>query len=155
MREVLQEGILPLLGMLLSFGMVVFIVLIITRARQRRLELQSELQSKLIEKFGSSVELVTFLQSPVGRQFVNGVQTGNVMMMQDRVLAGYRRAIVLSFLGLAFIALWIIMGNVGLAWPGVLLLALGLGYLVATIATAKLTAATESQMYVPRTPPEV
>jgi hypothetical protein len=155
MRRLGLEVFLPILAMLLSFAMVAFIVLIVTRARQRRLELQTELQSKLIEKFGSSVELVNFLQSPVGRQFVNGVQTGNIVRMQDRILAGYRRAIVLSFLGLAFIALWIIMGSVGLAWPGVLLLALGLGYLVATIATEKLTTATESQTYVPRPPPEV
>jgi hypothetical protein len=152
MREFLQEGIFPLLGMLLSFAMVVFIVLIVTRARQRRLELQTELQSKLIEKFGSSVELVNFLQSPVGRQFVNGVQTGNIVRMQDRILAGYRSAIVLSFLGLAFIALWIIMGSVGLAWPGVLLLALGLGYLFATLATQHLTSSSSSQV-IPSQPP--
>lgn len=155
LRRLGLEVFLPILAMLLSFGMVAFIVLVITRARQRRLEIQSELQSKLIEKFGSATELVTFLQSPVGREFVNGVQTGNTVLVRDRIVSGYRRAIVLSFFGAAFVALWAITGEVGLAWPGVLILALGLGYLFATMATAKLTSVTESQMTAPRIPPEV
>jgi hypothetical protein len=155
MREFIWEGVFPLLGMLLTFGMVVFIVLIITRARQRRLELQTELQSKLIEKFGSATELAAFLQSPTGRQFVNGVQTGNRIMVQDRILAGYRRAIVLSFFGVAFIVMWMITGTVGLAWPGVLILALGLGYLFATLATQKLTSESTGQIVPQPPPPEV
>jgi hypothetical protein len=140
-----------LLGMILSFGMVLSIVIVITKARQRRLEIQADLQSKLIEKFGSTAELIEFLQSPVGRQFVNGVQTGNTIMVRDRVLSGYRRAIVLSFFGGAFIVLWMITGFIGLAWPGVLILALGLGYLVATMTTARLVAASETSTTVPDT----
>ncbi|MGZ8830969.1 MAG: hypothetical protein ACXW2Q_11405 [Thermoanaerobaculia bacterium] len=153
--DFLLQGVLPLLGMLLGFGMVVFVVLIITRGRQRRLEMQTELQSKLIEKFGSATELAAFLQSPTGRQFVNGVQTGNRVMIQDRILAGYRRAIVLSFFGVAFIVLWMITGMEGLAWPGVLVLALGLGYLFATLATQKLTSESTGPIVPQPPPPEV
>ena len=139
MRDFILEGLIPLLGMLMSFVIVGVIVLAVSRSRLRRLELQAEVQSKLIEKFGSSAELFAFLQSPTGKQFVNGVQTGNAVHLRDRMLAGYSRAIVLSFLGAAFLALWLITNTRGLAWPGVLLFALGLGNLVATWTTAKLS----------------
>ncbi|HEX7418705.1 MAG TPA: hypothetical protein VF505_02395, partial [Thermoanaerobaculia bacterium] len=125
MREFIQEGLIPLLATLMSFVIVGVIVVQISRSRLRRLELQADVQSKLIEKFGTSTELLAFLQSETGRQFVNGVQKGNTALMRDRIASGFSRAIILSFLGAAFIVLWLIMDNRGLAWPGVLLLFLG------------------------------
>ena len=151
--EFVTEGLIPLLGMLLSFGAVIAIVLIVTRSRQRRIEIQADLQAKLIDKFGSSTELVTFLQSPAGKQFVNGVQTGNTVMMRDRIASGFSRAIILSFLGAAFIVLWLITDTRGLAWPGVLLLALGAGYLVATWATTRMSQSGE--VAIPQPPREM
>ncbi|GAC1429452.1 MAG: hypothetical protein NVSMB68_01680 [Thermoanaerobaculia bacterium] len=139
MVEFITEGLIPLLGMLMSFAGVIAIVYIVTRARQRRVEIQAELQSKLIEKFDSATELATFLHSPAGKSFVSGVQNANVGNVRDRVAAGYSRAITLSFLGAGFLAMWLITGQTGLAWPGVLLLALGLGYLVATLTTSRLS----------------
>ena len=144
MREFVVEGIIPLVGMVLSFAAAIAIIMIITRSRQRRLEIQAELQSKLIEKFGSTPDLINFLQSPAGRQFVTGVQTSNTMLMRDRIVLGIRRAIFMSFLGVAFLALWMITNTRGLAWPGILFLVLGLGYFVATVATAKMTKETET-----------
>ena len=151
--EFVTEGLIPLLAMLLSFGAAIAIVLIVTRGRQRRIEIQAELQAKLIDKFGSSTELVTFLQSPAGKQFVNGVQTGNTVMMRDRIASGFSRAIILSFLGAAFIVLWLTTGTRGLAWPGVLLLALGAGYLVATWATTRMSQS--SEVAIPQPPREM
>jgi hypothetical protein len=151
-RRFLIEGIIPLVGMLLSFVTVFAIVLVITRARQRRAEIQAELQSKLIEKFGSTAELVAFLQSNVGRQFVNGVQRGGTTLVHDRVLAGLRRAIIVSFLGLGFLALWLIEDLSGLAWPGVLLLVLGMGFFAASLTTMKF-ARSEEQPLTPAAPP--
>ena len=150
-REILTEGVIPLVGMSLSFGAVLFIFIVMTRARPRRLEIQAALQGKLIDKFGSTAELVTFLQSAAGRQFVSGVQQGNVTHVQDRVLAGLRRAILISALGLGFIVLWGITGFIGLAWPCVLLLVLGLGYFGATAITMKF-ARQEEQSLTPIVP---
>ncbi len=143
MREFIQEGLIPLLATLMSFVIVGLIVMVVSRSRLRRLELQADVQSKLIEKFGTSAELLAFLQSDTGRQFVNGVQKGNTVILRDRIASGLSRAILLSFLGAAFIALWLIMDNRGLAWPGVLLLALGAGYLVATWATSRMSRSSE------------
>lgn len=156
MTEFFTEGVIPLLGMLMSFGLVIAIVIIVTRSRQRRVEIQADLQSKLIEKFSSATELVTFLQSPAGKQFVNGVQIGNRTMVRDRVAAGYSRAIILSFLGAAFVVMWLITDHNGLAWPGVLLLALGLGNLVATLTASRMAASSDLAVPpVPRPPSEV
>jgi hypothetical protein len=147
--EFVREGVVPLLGMLLSTGAIIAIVWIVTNSRQRRAEIQAELQSKLLDRFGSSAELVAFLQSSAGRAFVTGVQTTNRVAVQDRILSGYRRAIIFSFLGAAFLVMWAITGILGLAWPGVLVLALGLGYFAATIATAKLSRSTETALTQP------
>ena len=101
---------------------------------QRRRQLQTELQSKLIDRFGSTPELISFLNSEAGRDFVNGVQAGTMYAARDRVLSGVRRGILLTFLGGAFLVLWVVMELTALAWPAVLLLALGLGYFAATYA---------------------
>jgi hypothetical protein len=153
MREFIQEGLIPLLATLMTFVIIGVIVVLVSRARLRRLELQADVQSKLIEKFGTSSELLAFLQSETGRQFVNGVQKGNIVLMRDRIAAGFSRAIIFSFLGAAFIVLWLIMDNRGLAWPGVLLLFLGAGYLVATWATTRMSQS--SDVVIPQPPREM
>ena len=107
--------------------------------RNRKLQAQAELQSKLIDRFGSTPELISFLSSEAGRDFVNGVQRGTMHVARERVLSGVRRGIVFTFLGGAFLILWFVMDEVGLAWPAVLLLALGLGYFVATYASVAIS----------------
>src|SRR5205823_5839866 len=110
----------------LSFGTAIAIIVIVSRTRMRRLEIQAELQSKLIEKFGSTPELVTFLQSQAGRDFVSGVQSGPVRMTRDRAAAGVRMGIMFTAIGIGFLALWPLTNTCGLVWPGVLLLVMGL-----------------------------
>jgi hypothetical protein len=135
--EILVEGVLPLLGMLLSFAMVIGIVLIVTRSKQRRMEMQYDLQSKLIEKFGSTGELVSFLQSETGQRFVNSVQTGGTKLARDRAAAAVRIGIIFTALGIGFLVLWAIMNVRGLAWPGVLFAVLGAAYFASSYATLR------------------
>lgn len=107
--------------------------------RQRRLQVQAEVQGKLIDRFGSTPELIAFLNSEAGRSFVSGVQRGTMYAARERVLSGVRRGIVLSFLGIAFLAIGFVVGEKDMAWPGVLLLALGLGFLAATYASVEIS----------------
>ncbi len=135
-----MEGLwIPIIGII--FGNLAFITVAVSFFwwRARRQQYQAEVQSKLIERFGSTPELITFLNSEAGRDFVNGVQTGTMTVARERVLSGIRRAIILSFLGAAFMALWGVMREDGLAWPGILFLAVGLGYGIATWVSVTLS----------------
>ena len=97
------------------------------------------MQSKLIERFGSAPEMISFLQSPAGREFVAGVQRPIVNQTRERILGGFTRSIVLSALGLGFLFLTFWEDN-GWVIPGVIVLSLGLGYFVATMVSWRLSA---------------
>ena len=128
MQEFIVEGLIPLLATLMSFVGVIIVVIVISRAKQRRLEIQAEIQSKLIDKFGTTGELASFLQSDVGRQFVTGVQNAGYRHVTERAHSAVRNGILFSALGLGFLALWPLTNTRELAWPGVLLLVLGLSF---------------------------
>ena len=89
---------IPIIGILASSAMVVLVVSLVTKSRQRRVEAQVQMQAKLIERFGSSNDLVDFLQSPAGRQFVAGVQSAPAAMTRERILSGFTRAIIMTAL---------------------------------------------------------
>lgn len=129
---------IPIIGMLSSSAMVVLIVYFISRARARRAEVQAEVQSKLIDRFGSAPELIDFLQSPAGRQFVTGVQSAPAIMARERIVSGFSRAIILSTLGAAFLFLTFFYED-GFAVPAAVLFSLGIGYLLATLVSYKMT----------------
>src|SRR6188474_113672 len=130
---------IPIIGILASSSMVVLVVFFVTRGRQRRLEAQVEMQTKLIDRFGSAPELVSFLHSPAGRQFVTGVQGAPDVLTRERIMGGFTRAIVLSFLGLAFLFLTF-YSDEGWAVPASIVFALGVGYFLATLISYKLSA---------------
>ena len=136
----MQVDVVALAGII--FGNILFalIILVWWSMRKRRIELQAEVQTKLIERFGSTPELIDFLKSESGREFVTGVQKGAIVVTHERVLAGIRRSIVLTFLGLGFAAMWVVFDDF-FAIPAILFLSIGLGFLVATIVSAKLSRA--------------
>ena len=136
---------IPIIGMLSTTVMVVLIVYFVARSRQRRAEVQAEVQAKLIDRFSSAPELIEFLQSPSGRQFVTGVQSAPAVMARDRVASGLTRAIVLSPLGLAFLMLTFFVED-GFAIPAAILLALGIGNLIATVVSYKMTVKLQHDM---------
>lgn len=129
---------IPIIGILASSAMVVLVVFFVTRGRQRRVEAQVEMQTKLIDRFGSAPELVSFLHSPAGRQFITGVQGAPDVLTRERILSGFTRAVVLSSLGLAFLGLTFY--DEDWAVPAAIVLALGIGYFLATLISYKLSA---------------
>ncbi|MGN6186574.1 MAG: hypothetical protein ACTHQM_23300 [Thermoanaerobaculia bacterium] len=129
---------IPIIAVLSTSTMVVLVVFFITRARQRRVEVQTEMQSRLIDRFGTAPELINFLQSPAGREFVAGVQTAPAVLTRERILGGMTRAIVLSCLGGAFVLLTFTYEK-DFAVPAAILLSLGIGYLISTVLSYKLS----------------
>lgn len=134
---------IPIIGTIATGVTVVLVVYFVTRARQRRVEAQVQMQSKLVDRFGSAPELVTFLQSPAGRQFITGVQSAPEVLTRERLISGFTRAVVLSSLGLAFVAL-AIADNGDWSVPAAIVLSLGVGYFIATYIAYKLTPKSET-----------
>jgi hypothetical protein len=130
--------LIPIFGILSSSAMVVLIVYFVSRSRARRAEVQAEVQSRLIDRFGSAPELIEFLQSPAGRAFVSGVQSAPALRTRERILSGFSRAIVLSMLGAAFLGLTFFYDE-DFAVPASILFSLGIGYLLATFVSWRLS----------------
>ena len=128
---------IPIIGMLSSSAMVVLIVYFISRGRARKAEVQAEVQTKLIDRFGTAPELIEFLQSPTGRQFVMGVNSAPLILARERIASGFTRAIVLSFLGAAFLALTFFYSD-DFAVPAAIVFSLGIGYLLATLVSYRM-----------------
>jgi hypothetical protein len=131
--------LIAITGIVSSSAVVVLVVYFITRARHRRVEAQVEMQSRLIDRFGSGQELVGFLQSASGQQFVTGVRNAPETLTRERIMTGFTRGVVLSCLGLAFVVLTLTYDK---DWsvPAAIVFSLGIGYFLATFISYKLSA---------------
>jgi hypothetical protein len=129
---------IPIVGIVTSFTAIVLVVYFVTRSRQRRVEVQAEMQGKLIERFGAAPELVEFLHSQAGREFVAGMQNAPGVMTRERILSGFTRSIILTMLGLAFLFLTFFQQEQDLIIPAAILFSLGIGYLLATLLSYRL-----------------
>jgi hypothetical protein len=126
---------IPIISIVGSFSMVVAIVWLVTRAKQRRAELRSEVQMKLIDKFGSSAEFVKFLESPSGQQFLEQPRR----ISRDRALGGLTAALVCTFIGLAFLGCAFVFGDPGFYVPAFILTGIGLAFFISSAISWKLT----------------
>ena len=133
------EILMPVTISLAFFVLVAFIVWAGVHARNRRAQLQADVQTRLIDKFGSAPDMVAFLHSEAGRQFMSGVERGPQIMVRDRIVSGFRRAILLLFLGIAFLLLSLTRHGDGLLIAGGILTALGAAFLVSTWASLKMS----------------
>ena len=133
------EVLLPIVISVAFFLLIAFIVGAGVHGRNRRAQLQADIQTRLIDKFGSAPEMVAFLHSDAGQQFMSGVERMPQMMARDRIVSGFRRAIILLFLGVAFLVLRMAVGGEGFLIAGMILLALGGAFLVSTWASMRLS----------------
>lgn len=122
------------------FLMIAFIVWAKANAKAQQARYNAEVQSKLIERFGSGPELINFLKSAEGQQFATGISKLPKLAARDRVVSGFTRAIFLTFLGIAFLALEATeMENPGFLIAGAILTALGLANLISAFISLKLS----------------
>jgi len=127
MGHLLSEGVLVPVA---SFTMVVLLVLIGYKAKKTRIQEQSEIRRRLLDKFSSGQEITDFLATPQGQSFLKD-QDMNASMRspKSRVIRGICWGVVLLVLGGAFFGLTRIEGD--LIYPAAILTALGVGMLVA------------------------
>ena len=125
-------------AIIVVFGIVAIAMF---RTKQHRAELQAQVQSKLIDRFQSAPELIDFLKSPTGQEFVSGVRVQQAAVVSRRMLGSIRAAVFLAVLGIGFLVLWPLSNERGFLYPGVILLALGGGFFASAVVSLKLSRA--------------
>ena len=122
------------------FGMIVLVVWAKAHSKAQQARYNADVQTKLIDRFGSGPEMIEFLKSPEGQQFATGIGKLPKLAARDRVVGGFTRAIFLTFLGLAFLGLCFSeIGNPGFLIAGAVLVALGLANLISSYISLKLS----------------
>lgn len=137
-----MDGLALMIPIVCSVGffiMVMFIVWVGTNAKNRRAQIQAEVQTRLIDKFSNAPEFVNFLNSDTGKQFLTGVDKLPQLMARDRIVGGVSRGVIMMLLGAAFIAIWIADSNIGFMYPGFILMGLGIGFFISTLISLKMS----------------
>ena len=115
------------------FAAVVGIVWLRARVHQARLARQAETQQQLLAKFQSGSELVEFIETEDGKQFLRQFESDPNRMILVVLSAGIVST-VLGF-GLLVLMIW----EDGFLFPGVGTTALGVGLIAAAIISKKLS----------------
>lgn len=126
MGNLLSEDVLVPIAL---FAMVVLLVWFGIKVKKTRIQEQADLRKRLLDKFNSGLELTEFLASPQGQNFLKDEQTGQ-KSPRGRIISSIGSGVVLVMLGAAFVGLNRLQE--GFIIPGVILLALGVGVLVAS-----------------------
>ncbi len=124
-----------------AYVMIALIAFFWMRARSVSAKIQAETQQRLIDRFTSAPELVSFLQSPEGQKFVTGIEAVPKYTSRERIVSTVRRSIIIGVLGLAFLSLNIPYETRSEAWmvAGVILLALGVAFGLSAIVSVRMS----------------
>ena len=131
---------IPIVGSVSLFSMIAFIVWVGARKRQREVEAITQVQTKMLDKFGSAAEFVDFLRSGEGLKFLQGFAVER-RSAAEKLFGTIRTGIVLAFLGLAFLSLagFTHEDPQDFLIPGIILLALGAGFLVSAFVASRMS----------------
>jgi hypothetical protein len=128
------EEMFPVIGSIGVIWVLGWIVRVISNNRKtaRMATMQADLQSKLLDKFGSTPELLDYLQSHAGKNFAELVPAETGPNPYDKILWSVQAGIVLSMAGTAcmFLRSQISEGFEAFTVLGALGIALGVGFLL-------------------------
>jgi hypothetical protein len=134
-------AILGSVGILATLGWILRSYL----AHRRQLKataLQAELQAKLLDKFDSTEELRTYLESDVGEKFLLSATIEQASPLR-RILGSVQVGLILTAAGLAFLFMegrfTDPSDSLGMVFIGTLSLALGIGFLVSAGVSTRLS----------------
>lgn len=133
--------LIPLILGPLSMLMITVIILGIARGRQRRTEMKAEVQTKLIDKFGSSAEFIAFLKTEEGRRFLGEIESGPRLNARDRIIRGMGKSVIVGLVGVGFLTIGFIPAtyNEFCIIVGFLTLALGVGLFLSAMLSLRLS----------------
>jgi hypothetical protein len=108
-----------------------------TIRRYKIAQLQADLQSKLLDKIGTSQELLTYTQTDAGRQMLESLKVERVAP-HGRIIVALQVGIVLFVFGVGMLAVRHHVpdqGVEGFTIVGALIIALGLGFALSGVAS--------------------
>lgn len=132
-----MDHLVPVVALVMIFGgvVVVFWIVFSTIRRLKVARTQAEVHSKLIERIGSSQELLTFLETDSGKKLIAsiGIEQPN-RNPYNRILASIQAGVILVCVSIAFLILGANFPDVseGFKVVGSLGLALGIGFLISS-----------------------
>ena len=125
---------IPIVAIAGSVAMVVAVVWLGTRAKQRTAQYRAEVQMKMLERFSTAAEFTQFLESPAGKQFLNEPRRS----ARDRAMGGIRGGIICLFIGAGFMFGYFAEHDPGFFVPGFILAGIGFGLLVSSAISLKM-----------------
>ena len=135
-------SMLVILGVYSLFAWVI-LTLLANRRLTNAARIQAELQTRLLDKLGTSQELLAYLESPAGQRLAQAVtlERGNP---HRRILASVQTGLILTAVGGALLAL---RGQLGaedvhaLTFVGAIGMSLGIGFLASAYMAYRLSKA--------------
>ena len=135
----MEFWVIPALGTIGTFAFVIILVISTARTKQKKAELQAQIQTKLIERFESAPDLISFLKSETGQEFISGVRITQATVVHRKLVGSMRAAIFLGVLGFGFLLLWPLANEQDFIYPGILLLALGAAFFLSSWFSLKMS----------------
>jgi hypothetical protein len=128
-KELIMPEDIVILPILFSLFAFVAWIIFTTIRRYKTAKLQAEVQTKLLEKFGSGQELLAYVQSDAGKRFSESLAMEQ-RTPYGRILGAAQAGVILVLLGLALLFL---RGRVsgaeeGFLVSGTITLSLGVGF---------------------------
>ena len=124
-----------------AMAMITIVIVAAVRGKERRVQRQTEVQAKLIDRFGSAPELLAFLKTEEGRQFLGEIESGPKRSARDRIIRGIGKSVVITMVGIGFLILGFLPAtyNEFSIFVGFLLLCLGVGLFLSALLSLKLS----------------
>jgi len=134
----ISEQLTSLIVLPVFFGLSAWIIKLFLDARKARLK--HELNQKLMDKFDSVEKLNDFLQSDSGSRFLRSL-TIEGLTPKERLLSALSKGVISGFLGLSILALALLFAEDWryIVGTGIVVVALGLGFLVSAAISFKLS----------------
>ncbi len=127
---------IPVVAILGSFCVVIAVLAIGAGTKEKAAKHRTDVQLKLIERFGTASEFVAFVQSPEGKYFLGDAPR---VVVRDRSVGGIRTGIILTFLGAGFLTIAFTQGDRDWFVPALIMLGLGAGFFVSSMVAMKLS----------------